>query len=227
MSQMGVLHRTAVRVGDNEYKYITDKQLLVSKRWLLSHHYYPQSLPWELSCWIEEVNLTSSQVITMPIGHQRKCRLTEWQVCSAPPQFISQPKQGMLLTQASYTHTCTNSPLPGVLCCRITEAFFCSFNVCSQGLSWTVWLHLYRWLSLGSVSSINPSSSISFAFYQSSSTRYHYLHVPLKMFISRCLSDGQSCSLDDDLANKDEQKILPSQLEVIQMLSICESNYLF
>lgn len=159
--------------------------------WLLSHCCYPQSLLLEFSCWMEEVNLTSSGITTMPGGHQRKCRLLASLLCSSVVYFTAQTTYAINIGFThTHTHIQTHTHLTGLLCCRITEAFLCLFNACSKSFSWMTQLHLYRQLSLGSVSSINPSLSVSSDFHQPSSTRCHYCHLSLKTFISRCLSDG-------------------------------------
>lgn len=47
------------------------------------------------------------------------------------------------------------------------------------------------------------------------------------VYFKPSLPSGQSASLDDDPANKHEQKNLPNQLRVIQMLLVCKSQLSF
>lgn len=126
----------------------------------------------------------SSQIIIMPVGIRKGWEVIEWQICSAPLWFISQPRQHVQLTEAlcssctcmytryTYAHT---TPLLRVLWSRLSETFLCPFNVCGRELSWLCRFTSekstkYRKLSLGSVSSFDLSPSIFFAFHQPSST---------------------------------------------------------
>lgn len=130
--------------------------------------------------------------------------------------------QCVLKTEA--LHTCSTHTSSWIFALGSLKPFFAHLPYVARASPGLSGFLFERAQNTGGCLIIKPSPSISFAFYQPSSTRSDYLHLPLKAYISRCLSDGWSSSLDDGLANKHKQKILPNKLEVIQMLSICDSQ---